>query len=233
MAVRDVKIREPVGVDAEMFGGQQAPVSDGLSDGAVFLPSPCADVQRSRQQGQSTVLTQRFHQPHVFHQSNFREPAESFEDFASKEDSLISVRDTGGADSQRVARFHEPKQQSFRVDPMLKRSARNFWRRQRSLDLLSCLRNQPRVGVKEKQNVTSGNCRSSILLDGSPAPAFDHSTVEPPCNGDGVVGAASVGNDDLVRRQSQRRFNRSFDRVSFVQGRNDDGQFHRIFAQVG
>ncbi len=199
MAVRDVQIREPVGVDAEMFGGQQAPVSECLPDGSVLFPSPCADIQRSWQECQSPVLTQRFHQPHVFHQSNVREAAESFEDLASKEDSLISVRDTSGADSQRVARFHEPKQQSFRVDPVLKRSARNFWRRQRALDLLPCLRNQPRVGVKEKQYVTSGSCRSGILLNGSSAPTFDHSTVEPPCNGDGVVGAASVGDNNFER----------------------------------
>jgi hypothetical protein len=72
--VRSVQIRQPIGMNSKLLGGQQAPVSERLTNRPVLLPAARADMQRPRQKSNTAPGTHRFHQPNVLHQADVRKP---------------------------------------------------------------------------------------------------------------------------------------------------------------
>ena len=74
--MRCVQISQPIRVNAESLGHEQAPVSQCLAKRSMLVPATSADVKRTGKHCQSSVIPQRFHQSHIFHQANVWEAAE-------------------------------------------------------------------------------------------------------------------------------------------------------------
>ena len=70
-----IKPGQFVGVDATMGGGDEGPVSDGLPNDALLLPTPGGDRDTVVEQCDFASLFQALHEEQVFHQFEIGEAA--------------------------------------------------------------------------------------------------------------------------------------------------------------
>ena len=177
------------------------------------------------QQNDSAFPTKSFHQKQVFHQSDFREPANPVEDVTSDENALITVGQPANPDPESVADLQEPKAQARGVNGLPKAAADTSRLGKDAANRFETAPFDPAVGVQKQQDISPGTCSAGVLL--SRAASHPGQTL---IRGIGPIqrsiGTSSVDDDDFACAKLACVADHFGDTTRFVQCWNDDRNVH-------
>ncbi|MFM2429649.1 MAG: hypothetical protein RLZZ511_862 [Cyanobacteriota bacterium] len=220
-----IPLAEPIGVDAEVEAENHQLVEQGGLPDADGGPAPIVGGDGGGGEGDFAAFLQGFDELKVFHDREVGEAADRFKGFALEEDRLVAVGQLAVARSPVAAPFDEAAAELWGVDFEVEGSGDGAGLGEGSFDVGEPVGGEVGVGMEEHKEVTLGDRGGLVHLVGATGGGGEDDCVWVKLGGDGegTIGAATVGDDDFDIGGVGDVGEGLGESRGFVEGGDDDG----------